>query len=337
MRVSDLGEIGLIELLAKIVGPAGGDVLVGIGDDAACWRTDASTQLATSDALIQDVHFTLSTTTWRELGWKALAVNLSDIAAMGGVPKYALVSLGLPGDTQVEQVAELYGGMAELARLFDVAIVGGDVVASPLLVLSLAVVGVAQNTLLRSAAVPGDLIAVTGCLGASAAGLVMLREGLEFDKETAAALREAHLKPYPRVVEGQTLARHGVQAAIDLSDGLVIDLSRLCKMSGVGARLFSDRIPVHPLVRRSFGDDSTNLALSGGEDYELLFTAKGEVIDRVKGLMPCPVTAIGDIVEEEPGGVGEGRTKLFDKHGNEVKLEKGGWEHFAPTSDDEHS
>jgi len=337
MKVSELGEFGLIELLAKIVGPARGDVLVGIGDDAACWRTDASTQLATSDALIQDVHFTLSTTTWRELGWKALAVNLSDIAAMGGLPQYTLVALGLPGDTEVEQVAELYGGMAELARLFDVAIVGGDVVASPLLVLSLAVVGVAQNTLIRSAAVPGDRIAVTGYLGASAAGLVMFKQGLEFDKETAAALREAHLKPYPRVIEGQTLVRHGVRAAIDLSDGLVIDLSRLCKMSGVGARLFSERIPVHPLVRRSFRDDSIKLALSGGEDYELLFTAKGEVIDQVKELMPCPVTVIGDIVEEEPRGVGEGITKLFDEHGNEVKLEKGGWEHFTPTSDDEHS
>ena len=331
MKVSELGEFGLIELLAEIVGPTGGDVLVGIGDDAACWRTDASIQLATSDALIQDVHFTLSTTTWRELGWKALAVNLSDIAAMGGLPKYALVSLGLPGDTEVEQVAELYGGMAELVRLFDVAIVGGDVVASPLVVLSLVVIGVAQNTLIRSAAVPGDRIAVTGYLGASAAGLVMLQKRLEFDKEIAATLREAHLKPYPRIVEGQTLARNGVRAAIDLSDGLVSDLTRLCKASGVGARLFLERIPIHASVLHSFGEDSINLALSGGEDYELLFTAKGEVIDRVKELMPCPVTVIGDIVEGEPGMV-----RLFDERGNEVKLERGGWEHFAPSSDDEH-
>lgn len=324
MKVSELGEFGLIELLAKIVGGTGSDVLVGIGDDAACWRTDASIQLATSDALIQDVHFTLRTTTWRELGWKALAVNLSDIAAMGGLPKYALVSLGLPGDTEVKSVVELYEGMAELTHLFDVAIVGGDVVASPIVILSLAVVGTTQNILTRSAAVPGDHIAVTGYLGASAAGLVMLQRGLRFDKEIAASLREAHLKPYPRVVEGQTLARHGVRAAIDLSDGLVGDLAKLCKASGVGARLFIDRIPIHPSVHTAFRDDRLNLALSGGEDYELLFTSSVEVIDKVKRLMPCPVTVIGEIVDEEPG-----RVRLFDEQGNEAKLEKGGWEHFA--------
>ncbi len=332
MKVSELGEFGLIELLAKIVDAPSSEVLVGIGDDAACWRTDASIQLATTDALIQDVHFTLSTTTWRELGWKALAVNLSDIAAMGGWPKYVLVSLGLPGDTEVEDVAELYEGMSELARTFDVAIVGGDVVASPLIVLSLTVTGVAQKILTRSAAVPGDQIAVTGYLGASAAGMVMLQRGLELDRDIAAALREAHLKPYPRVVEGQTLVHLGVKAAIDVSDGLVGDLTRLCQASGVGARLLSQRVPIHPFVLQPFEDSATNLALSGGEDYELLFTAKSEVIQQVKKLLTCPVTVIGDIVDGEPGVV-----RVFDDHGNEVRLEKGGWDHFAPRSDEKHN
>ncbi|MCK5654084.1 MAG: thiamine-phosphate kinase [Dehalococcoidia bacterium] len=327
MKVSELGEFGLIELLAKIAGQLKDkSVLIGIGDDAACWRTEACAQLATSDSLIQDVHFTLSTTTWRELGWKALAVNLSDIAAMGGFPQYALVSLGLPGDIEVASVAELYEGMAELARLFDVSIVGGDSVGAPVVILSLAVVGKAQTTqtvLTRSAAAPGDRIAVTGYLGASAAGLAMLKKGLEFDKETAATLREAHLKPHPRIVEGQALARRGVKAAIDLSDGLVSDLNKLCKASGVGARLFTNQIPVHPVVRRSFGDDSIELALSGGEDYELLFTAQGEVIDKVRKAMPCPVTVIGEI-SAEPKMV-----EVIDEHGNEVRLEKEGWEHFV--------
>ncbi len=322
-----MGEFGLIELLAKIAGQLKDkSVLIGIGDDAACWRTEACAQLATSDSLIQDVHFTLSTTTWRELGWKALAVNLSDIAAMGGFPQYALVSLGLPGDIEVASVAELYEGMAELARLFDVSIVGGDSVGAPVVILSLAVVGKAQTTqtvLTRSAAAPGDRIAVTGYLGASAAGLAMLKKGLEFDKETAATLREAHLKPHPRIVEGQALARRGVKAAIDLSDGLVSDLNKLCKASGVGARLFTNQIPVHPVVRRSFGDDSIELALSGGEDYELLFTAQGEVIDKVRKAMPCPVTVIGEI-SAEPKMV-----EVIDEHGNEVRLEKEGWEHFV--------
>jgi len=330
MKVSELGEFGLIELLAKIVGqPKGELVLIGIGDDAACWRTGASTQIATSDSLIQDVHFALSTTTWRELGWKALAVNLSDIAAMGGLPQYALVSLGLPGDTEVASVVELYEGIEELARLFDVSIVGGDSVGAPVVMVSLAVVGKAQknlSVLTRSAAAPGELIAVTGCLGASAAGLAMLQGGLRLypeDKETAGRLKEAHLRPHPRVVEGQALARHGVKAAIDLSDGLVSDLVKLCKASGVGARLFTSQIPVHPMVRNSFGGDAIQLALSGGEDYELLFTARSEVIDRVRGAIACPVTVIGETVAEPE------MVKVIDEHGNELNVEKAGWEHFV--------
>ena len=312
-----MGEFGLIELLAKIVGqPKGKQVLIGIGDDAACWRTGASTQIATSDSLIQDVHFSLSTTTWRELGWKALAVNLSDIAAMGGLPQYALVSLGLPGDTEVASVAELYEGIEELARLFDVSIVGGDSVGAPVVMVSLAVVGKAeknQSVLTRSAAAPGELIAVTGYLGASAAGLAMLQGVLELhlkDEETAGQLKEA-------------LTRHGVKAAIDLSDGLVGDLGRLCKASGVGARLFTSQIPVHPLVRNSFGGEAIQLALSGGEDYELLFTARSEVIERVRGAIACPVTVIGETVAEPE------MVKVIDEHGNELSVEKAGWEHFA--------
>jgi len=330
VNVSDLGEFGLIELLAKTVGQAESkSVLIGIGDDAACWRTEASTQLATTDSLIQDIHFTLSTTTWRELGWKALAVSLSDIAAMGGLPQYALVSLGLPGDTEVASVAELYEGMAELARLFDVSIVGGDSVEAPVVMLSLVVIGKAQesqNILIRSAAAPGDLIAVTGYLGASAAGMAMLEREPELfqeDENIIATLREAHLKPRPRVTEGQVLAHYGVKSAIDLSDGLVSDLNKLCKASRVGARLFINQIPIHPMVRNNFANDSIKLALSGGEDYELLFTAPDEVMNKIGIEIPCPVTVIGEIVAKPK------RVKIIDEYGNEIKLEKEGWEHFS--------
>ncbi len=325
MKVSELGEFGLIELFEKILGSPGDEVLVGIGDDAAAWRSDDQIQIATTDALIENVHFTLGNTSWRELGWKALAVNLSDIAAMGGRPRYALVSLGLPGDTEVESLVELYEGMAELSRLYNVAVIGGDVVAAPLVMLSPAIMGTAENILTRSAATPGERIAVTGLLGASAAGLVMLQRGLKFDDKTVSSLREAHVKPHPRPLEGQILMRNEVKAAIDISDGLVSDLEKLCKASGVGARLFTEDIPVHPMVRTAFKEASLNLALSGGEDYELLFTGSMEVIAKVKGLMPCPVTVIGEITSNEPGIV-----RLFDKHGNEVKLEGEGWEHFAP-------
>ena len=330
MKVSDLGEFGLIELLAKIVGPAASkSVLIGIGDDAACWHIEASTQLATTDSLIQDVHFTLSTTTWRELGWKALAVSLSDIAAMGGQPQYALVSLGLPGETEVASIAELYEGMAELARLFDVSIVGGDSVEAPVVMLSMVVIGEAQenqNVLTRSAAALGDLIAVTGYLGASAAGMAMLERGpglFQKDENIITTLREAHLKPHPRVAEGQVLAHYGVKSAIDLSDGLVSDLNILCKVSGVGARLFINQIPIHPIVRNNFADDSMNLALSGGEDYELLFTAPNEVMNKIGTEISCLMTVIGEVVANPK------RIMTIDEHGNEIKLEKEGWEHFS--------
>ena len=334
MKVSELGEFGLIELLAQIATKSRGEaLLVDIGDDAAAWRAQGLIQLATADALIQDVHFNLNTTTWLELGWKALAVNLSDIAAMGGVPQYALVSLGLPPDTEVEDVTQLYQGMAEVARRYDVAIAGGDAVAAPVVVLSLAVIGTTEgNVLTRSGAAPGDQIAVTGYLGASAAGLIMLRKGLQLAEEIATCLREAHLKPHPRVVEGQILACHGVKAAIDLSDGLVSDLAKVCKASNVGARLFCHQIPIHPLVRKSFGDDCLNLALSGGEDYELLFTGRIEVMDRVKELMPCPLSVIGEVVSEEPGKV-----RLLNEQGKEIRIEREGWEHFVPGSDNELS
>jgi len=330
MKVSELGEFGLIELLAEIATKARGKaLLVDIGDDAAAWRTKAAIQLATTDALIQDVHFTLSTITWRELGWKALAVNLSDIAAMGGAPQYALVSLGLPGDTEVEHVAQLYEGMVELTQRYDVAIAGGNIVAAPLVVLSLAVIGTAKgNILTRSAAAPGDQIAVTGYLGTSGAGLAMLKKGLQFDDETTTYLREAHLKPHPRIAEGQILASNGVKAAIDLSDGLVSDLAKVCKASRVGAHLRVEKIPIHPLVSAAFKQDCLNLALSGGEDYELLFTGRVEVMDRVKGLMPCPISVIGEIVNKEPG-----RVRLLNEQGKEIGVERGGWEHFAPRNE----
>lgn len=338
MKVSQLGEFGLIELLAEIVTKSKlpqaqkRELILGIGDDAAAWRTGAGVRLGTTDTLVQDVHFTLSTATWNELGWKALAVNLSDIAAMGGRPSYALVSLGLPADTEVASVTELYEGMAQLAHEFDVAIVGGDVVEAPLVVINLTVLGSAEDDsiLTRSGALPGDQIAVTGYLGSSAAGLQMLLgKELVFDEETTDFLRQAHLRPNPRVAEGQTLVRHGVRVAIDLSDGLVGDLTHVCKASGVGARVMLGKLPIHPLVRAAFGEGSLELAATGGEDYELLFTAKKDVVEQVKKLMPVPATVIGEIVKDEPG-----RVTLLDDKGSIVNWDKKGWRHFTGELDE---
>ena len=186
MKVSELGEFGLIDLLAKMVNSSPGNqtasrqqLIIGIGDDAAAWHGDASTQLATVDSFIQDIHFSLGIASWSELGWKALAASLSDIAAMGGVPRYALVSLALPDDTEVDDVTALYKGMIELAQQSGVAIIGGDTSSAPLVVITITILGNTGNRdkhiLTRSAAKPGEKVAVTGELGAAAAGLETIK------------------------------------------------------------------------------------------------------------------------------------------------------------------
>jgi len=332
-----MGEFGLIDLLAKMAYSARDNqeaswqqLIIGIGDDAAAWHGDTSTQLATIDSFIQDVHFSLGAASWEDLGWKAMAVNLSDIAAMGGIPRYALVSLALPGHTEVEDVTALYRGIMELAQQFEVAIVGGDTSSAPLVVINITVLGSTRgqhkHILTRSAARPGDKVAVTGDLGAAAAGVEMLNRKLKFSPEATASLKKACLRPYPRIAEGQLLVAQGVKTAIDISDGLIQDLSHICKASRVGARIGIDRVPVPPEVNKAnFGDKALELALSGGEDYELLFTAGAEVIDKVKKAAACPVTVIGEIVADETGEI-----TMVDKEGKPFNLAKTGWEHFAP-------
>lgn len=325
MKVWELGEFGLIDLIAKTVGkPSRAELVLGIGDDTAAWRTGKSIQLATTDILIQDVHFNLENITWRDLGWKALAVNISDIAAMGGTPSYAMVSLGLPPDTEVTSVRELYRGLKDIAGKFDVDIVGGNISRATVVIIDVSLIGKASRILLtRSAAKPGDLIAVTGYLGTSAAGCRMLKSSLRLDRSTTALLQKAHLRPNPRVAEGQILAKNGVKAAIDISDGLISDLTHICEASKVGARVRIDRLPVHPKVKTVCKDESLNMALSGGEDYELLFTAKSRVINRIREVMSTPVTVIGEITKEHSGKV-----TLLDKQGKAIDWGERGWDHF---------
>jgi thiamine-monophosphate kinase len=179
------------------------------------------------------------------------------------------------------------------------------------------------SALTRSAAVPGDQIAVTGYLGLSAAGLRTLKQHLKFDVETTQLLRQAHLKPMPRVDEGQILLHHGVKAAIDISDGLIADLTHICQASKVSAGINQDELLIHPALKNNFKSDYLQLALSGGEDYELLFTASNQVIAQIKQAVSCPVTVIGDITQGKPGQV-----TLIDADGGIIPWQKAGWEHF---------
>jgi thiamine-monophosphate kinase len=340
MKVSELGEFGLIGLLAEMTNqidgskaPAGQNLILGIGDDTAAWQSDGLTQLLTVDSLIEDVHFSLAITPWYELGWKALAVNLSDIAAMGGIPQYAVVSLAVPGSTEVEDISDLYRGMIELAGESGATIIGGDTSSAPLVMISVTVLGTVgqhplrgqgKNMLTRHGARAGDRIAVTGYLGAASAGMAMLTGKLKLDTAATSHLQEAFLRPQPRLTEGQILLEHGIECAIDISDGLVSDLAHICQASRLGARIEVDQVPIHPDVKVNFGGQALELALSGGEDYELLFTGSSEKISRIKKIAPCPITVIGEIVADA-----EREITLVDRRGNPVKFINKGWEHFT--------
>ena len=332
MKLFELGEFGLIDLMDSITNKfknpqhtSWQQLLIGIGDDAAAWQCDNHIQLATTDTLVQDIHFDLSTITWEELGWKALAVNLSDIAAMGGIPKYALVSLALPSELEVENISKFYDSMIHLAEQFGVAIVGGDVVADSNIVITITVIGCSKDKsiLKRSTASPGEQIAVTGYLGLSAAGLEIFKQRFKLNAETSNILRRGHLVPMPKVKEGQVLVEQGVRSAIDISDGLIADLNHICEASKVNARIKIEQVPVHPVVKANF-PNYQELALYGGEDYELLFTASKTVIAQVKRVLNYPVTVIGETVEEALPN----RVTLVDGKGNVIPYKKGGWEHF---------
>lgn len=325
MRISDIGEFGLIARLKEAStgnpDPAG---LLGIGDDAAAWASLPGITLATADCLVEGVHFTLASTSWLDLGWKALASNLSDIAAMGGRAAYALVTLGLPPDTEVEDVVAFYRGMNELARQYGVTVAGGDTSHSDTLFFSLTVIGQAQAHIMeRSRAVPGQKIAVTGCLGAAAAGWKLLQAKRQGEAE-AQALVKAFLKPTPRLLEGQCLLEAGVRAAIDISDGLEADLTHICQCSRVGASVRLADIPVHPSARALFGSEALEMALGGGEDYELLFTASPATMKALAENARVKYAIIGEVTAENPG------TPMFlDADGKENLVFKGGWQHFT--------
>ncbi len=341
MQVKDLGEFGVIDMLnAMITGQraaadnaaaAGFGLLVDTGDDTAAWKTGKANELLTTDTVVEGVHFTRVTTPWGDLGWKSLASNISDIAAMGGLPLYAVVTLGLPPETEVEDIRELYRGILRIANEFGVAIVGGDMVRSPVVFITVGLTGVHPGQpMLRSAAKVEDLVAVTGPLGGSGGGLrLMLEHGRNSDlpphvsAEAAQYLRQCHRCPRPAVDEGRMLSEFGVRCAMDVSDGLADDLSKLCRASGLSARIYSQDVPVHPLLKSAFPDTFLDLALHGGEDYLLLFTGPKELMSQV--MLGLPHGAVlGELIAGPPG-----RVVVVDPYGVETTASSLGWDHFA--------
>ena len=325
-------EFDLIALIRARCSIARDDVRLGIGDDAALLAVPAGQVLAVStDTLVADVHFAQSTKGY-DVGWKALAVNLSDLAAMGATPAWATLALTLP-QADAAWVADFADGFAALAREFKLALVGGDTTQGPLSI-TLTVHGFVPEkaALRRDAAQIGDAVFVTGTLGDAAAGLRCLDKhstAAQRTLATAANMREnliaRLLRPTPRIAQGLAL-RGRARACIDVSDGLVSDLGHICTASGVGAEIDLDLLPASPALFSLFDADArAEFQLAGGDDYELCFTApKANATYWLNDLASsgCGATRIGRIVVES--GV-----RVHDSVGNPVGIPRAGWQHFA--------
>jgi len=338
MEVGSLGEFKLIKLIRDLLGRPPGNVLVGIDDDAAVVELpDGRCYLLTSDMFLEGIHFKTAWATPWQIGWRAMAANLSDVAAMGGEPLFALVSVSIPPSTEVGFVGELYKGIGAISSEFGCSVVGGDTNSSGSgLVISIALFGRADRARisLRSGAEIGDLIFVTGDLGGSKAGLEVLKRGREpfrgMDETLIGRILAKHLEPIPRIREARAIsAKLRVSSAIDISDGLSSDLHHICERSGVGARLYADRIPVDEgteEVARRLSKSPMDYVLSGGEDFELLFTVpRGEPTERIseiEGLTGTKISLIGEIVSPSDG------CKLIYPDGAEVPVEPSGYRHF---------
>ncbi len=325
-----LGEFGWIELLRRSAGEPRG-WLRGIGDDAAVLRPRRGCDLvATVDALVEDVHFRWSTTDARSLGHKALAVNLSDLAAMGARPLGFLLSLTVPGGAASERLRALTRGLLEAARAARCPLVGGDTTAGPAWMLSITALGEVRRgrALLRSGARVGDRILVTGELGGAALGLALLEAGRGRSAGARAHVRR-QLRPAARLDAAARLGRSGfVTAAIDLSDGLAQDLGHVLRASRVGAVVDVDRVPLArglgALCARH-GLDPLELALAGGEDYELLFcvSPRAPAPAVLARRLECPVSEIGVIAP--------GRGLRLTQGGAPFARLLRGFDHFKPS------
>jgi len=336
-----LNESAIISLFRKAFGLPFPGLVQGIGDDCAVLRTEGQQWLVTTDALVEGVHFRLETNPPYRLGKKCLAVNLSDIAAMGGIPRFAFLNLGLPKPVPRGFLSPFIKGLKEEAEKFSVALAGGDTHQSPQgISIGLTVIGeAAGNIAYRSGAKVGDRLYVSGCLGQAAAGFRLLTK---FQKQPA-LLRQRHLRellkahqdPEPQVALGHFLVRQGfVGAMIDLSDGLASDLRHICRASGVGALLDADQIPLSPALRTAADQLKTaplQLALTGGEDYQLLFSVPKGLVKkmetRVLKQFKRPVYPIGEIISGP---------KIFIKFSKRVRiLKETGFDHFHSSASQE--
>ncbi|MBN4064282.1 thiamine-phosphate kinase [Dehalococcoides mccartyi] len=323
--IARLAEFGVAENLTNAK-----SILTGIGDDTAVVTSPNGNLLLTTDAMVDGVHFRSVDERWFDIGWKCAVSNLSDIAAMGGIPDHALVTLGVPKGAPVETYVDFYSGMNEAFGQFGGRVVGGDVVSSPTMFVNLALTGHTSNGangdpawFTRSTAQAGDLVCVTGPLGSSAGGLEVLLAGET--NPSGKILVDRHFRPTPRIKLGQQLIAYGVRCAMDVSDGLVGDLEKIADQSKVEINLMMADIPLAPELIFMFGTSAIELALSGGEDYELVFTAPEQIVENFPTNIRESISVIGKISNTDlPKGI----VKIFDSNGDEYEPIRKGWDHL---------
>lgn len=339
--IANIGEFGLIALMRDTLGRSSDDDLVaGIGDDTAVYRIgDGEVHLLTTDTLTEGIHFDRAFMPMEHLGFKAMSVNVSDIAAMNAEPRYATVTVGLSQQVTVEMVEMIYEGIKEACDAYGVTVVGGDTVSAHSLSLSVSVVGEAaeDDVVYRSGAQVGDKLCVTGDVGASYAGLKVLvrnrqqleEQGEDFqpDLDPFSYVIRRHLAPPAQLKAVRDWAEAGVRphSLIDISDGLSSEVHHICEASEVGAQLYEPALPIDPETRNTatdFGEDVSVYALFGGEDYELVFTIPEEELDAAD---PQSYTVIGDIVEPDDP---ERPVLIQRADGENVPLQPGGFDHF---------
>lgn len=330
MDLRQLGEFGLIDRIQKRFPPPASTVL-GIGDDAAAILPSKKQHLLlTTDTLIEGVHFDPAFSTFQEVGYKSVMVNVSDIAAMGGTPRYILISLGLTGRQTVEAIDQLYKGIERANRETGLDLIGGNIAFStgPFFISPTVVGEVPKKEMVtRAGAGEGDPLYVTGTLGDAAAGLALLKKGI--DTKPFGRLTRRYHAPQARWREGRLLAKARIPSAmIDLSDGLSSDLSHLMERSGLGAEIDAARIPLSPPLRRAalqMGIDSIEYALNGGEDYELLFSVPDRKLKKLELMIKNGLIKAYRIGKMAPRRTG---LKLIDPSGQRRTLAPGGWDHL---------
>lgn len=335
-RLRDLGEDAVIEAIRRILPGSAAGVVVGIGDDAAILESPPGRHLVlTIDTLVEGVHFRRGWATAADVGYKALAASLSDVAAMGGLPRQAVVSVVASANTPVGWIEDLYRGLADAGDRFAVSVVGGNLARTEgPVVVDVAALGEVEPELClrRSGARPGDAVVVTGTLGRARGGLMALER--EMQDPVWEPLVRAYRRPSPRLREARAVAScRWATAMMDISDGLALDLSRMCAASGVGVRLDAEALPVDPVLRalaERLGEDAGALALGGGEDYELLVAVPPDRAPALVAILQSetgtPAAVVG--VFTPPA---EGRTVVH--RGVQRPLIAGGWDHFRGGGD----